>query len=673
LKKQFFWLIPFFAAVLFAQQPAVHTVNTAAALAPGDNLLVDGIPEVSMSLVDQAARYTDFRTASAFGWHPTQREMLIGTRFADTVQVHRIAMPGGAREQLTFFPDRISGASYHPHVGDYFIFSKDIGGGEWYQIFRFDVASGQTTMLTDGKSRNLGANWSNKGHRIAYASTRRNGADLDFYVMDPADKSTDKLLVENQGGGWGIADWSPDDKTLLVGEYVSVNESYVWLVDVATGHKTLLTPKGGEKISYHPIGFSADGKGIYVTSDKDYEFQRVAYIDLATKQPRYLTNFKFDVEDAQLSYNRKLLAFVLNENGLSTLHVLPLASISTGKGSVSVHLGGGEIELPKTPVGVIGALRWHENNQDLAFSINSSRSPSDVYSINIANRKLDRWTHSETGGLNTQNFAAPELVKWKSFDGLEVSGWLYMPPATFTGKRPVIVNIHGGPEGQSRPTYLARNSYYINELGIAMIYPNVRGSEGYGKTFIAMDNGFKREDSYKDIEALLKWIKQQPNLDGNRIMITGGSYGGHMTLAIATRYNDMIACSVDVVGMSNLVTFLEHTEPYRRDLRRVEYGDERDPKMREFLEGIAPMNHVKNITKPIMVVAGANDPRVPKSEADQIVAALKQQSTPVWYLAAKDEGHGFAKKKNADFQFYSTVGFVKKYLLGGTGPETAGK
>jgi dipeptidyl aminopeptidase/acylaminoacyl peptidase len=613
-----------------------------------------------MAIVDQASRYTDFRTASVFDWHPKQHEMLVGTRFGDTVQVHRVTMPGGARTQLTFLPDRISGAQYHPHVGDYFIFSKDIGGGEWFQLYRFDVASGDITLLTDGKSRNLDVRWSNRGDRIAYASTRRSRGDLDFYVMNPADKSTDKMIVQNLGGGWSIADWSPDDKTLLIAEEISVNESYLWLVDVATGNKTLLTPKGGEKVAYQPIGFSADGKGIYVTSDKDNEFQRVTYIDLASKQPKYLTNDSWDVEDARLSYNRKLLAFVVNENGLSTLHTV---NLSIGKG----------IKLPQTPAGVIGSLRWHENNQDLAFSVNSARSPSDAYSINIATNRIDRWTTSETGGVNTQAFSEPRLVKWKSFDGKEITGWLYMPPAKFTGKRPVIVNIHGGPEGQSRPNYIARNNYFVNDMGIAMLYPNVRGSQGYGKTFIALDNGFLREGSYKDIEELLKWIKQQPNLDGARILITGGSYGGHMTLATATRYNDMIACSVDIVGMSNLVTFLEHTEPYRRDLRRVEYGDERDLKMHDFLETIAPMNHVKSVTKPMMVVAGANDPRVPKSEADQMVAALKAQNTPVWYLVGKNEGHGFSKKANADFQFYSTVLFIQKYLLGTTAGSTAGK
>jgi dipeptidyl aminopeptidase/acylaminoacyl peptidase len=433
---------------------------------------------------------------------------------------------------------------------------------------------------------------------------------------------------------------------------VSVNETHLFLVDVASAQKTPLTPADEKSVAYSPIGFSADGKGVYVTTDKDNEFQRVAYIDLATKQFKYLTNYPWDVEDAGLSWNRKLLAFTVNENGMSTLHVLDLAS-------------GKEMRLPKLPTGLIGALRWHENNKDLALVITSARSPADAYSIDITTQKLDRWTTSETGGLNAEAFVEPQLVKWKSFDGKEISGWLYMPNAQkFPGKRPIIVNIHGGPEGQSRPGFLGRSNYYMDELGVAMIFPNVRGSTGYGKTYVALDNGFKREDSYKDMETLLQWIKQQPNLDGDKIMVTGGSYGGHMTLATATRYNDLIACSVDIVGMSNLVTFLQHTELYRQDLRRVEYGDERDPKMHDFLEGIAPMNHVKDVTKPMFVVAGVNDPRVPKSEADQMVAALKEQGTPVWYLAAKDEGHGFAKKKNADFQFYATVLFVEKYLLG---------
>jgi dipeptidyl aminopeptidase/acylaminoacyl peptidase len=635
------------ASFCFAQEAVIR---------PNDALILENIPPIPASIAEKADRYTEYRTAQMWSWHPQKREMLMGTRFGDTVQVHSIAMPGGARTQLTFFGDRVQEASYHPHTGDYFLFRKDVGGGEWFQIFRFELASGETTMLTDGKSRNSEFVWSNKGDHIAYASTRRNGADLDFYLMNPADKASDKMVVENRGGGWTVRDWSPDDRTLLVENFVSINESYLYLVDVATGEKTELTPNATEKSFFAPVGFNADSKGIYVLTDKDNEYLRLAYMDLATKSLKYLTNYKWDIEsDAQLSWNRRYLAFSLNENGLSSLHVL---DTQTGK----------ELAIPKLPTGVISDLHWHENNRDLAFSLNSSGSPSDVYSVDVQTRRLDRWTLSETGGLNPQNFVEPKLITWKSFDGREISGWLYLPKAKpAAGKYPVAIVIHGGPEGQSRPLFLGRNNYLLNEMRVALIYPNVRGSIGYGKSFTQLDNGFLRENTYKDIGALFDWIDVQPELDAKRVMVTGGSYGGHMTLAVATRYNDRLACSVDVVGMSNLVTFLEHTEAYRRDLRRVEYGDERDPKMRAYLEQIAPMNHVKEVTKPMMVVAGANDPRVPKSEADQMVKALEANGTPVWYLAAKDEGHGFAKKKNADFQFYTTVLFMEKYLLGGDG------
>ena len=640
----------FLAGLLFLSLTPLSTAQEPA-IKPNDALILENIPPIPASIAEKAAKYTDYRTATMYGWHPMKREILIGTRFADTVQVHQVATPGAARTQMTFFGDRVTDASYQPHKGDFFLFRKDVGGGEWYQIFRFDVATGDVTMLTDGKSRNSEFIWSNKGDRIAYAGTLRNNADLDFYVIDPAAKPEPrKPLTENQGGGWQVRDWSPDDRTLLATEYISINESHLWAVDVASGTKKRLTPEG-EKVAYQPIGFSRDGKGIYVATDKDGEFQRLAYMDMAGGGLKYLNNEPWDVEEAALSEDRQSLAYVVNENGLSTLHVLDLKP-------------GKPRSLPKLPTGQITALHWSENNRDLAFSLNSAQSPSDVYSVDVQTAKLDRWTYSETGGVPSQNFVEPKLVKWKSFDGKEISGWLYAPkvkPAS--GKYPVVINIHGGPEGQSRPGFLGRTNYWINELGAVVIYPNVRGSTGYGKTFSQLDNGFLRENTYKDIGALLDWIGQQPDLDSQRVMVTGGSYGGHMTLAVATRYSSRLACSVDVVGISNLVTFLEHTESYRRDLRRVEYGDERDPKMRAYLESIAPMNHVKDITKPMMVVAGVNDPRVPKSESDQIVKSLEETGTPVWYLAAKDEGHGFQKKKNADFQFYTTVLFMQRYLL----------
>lgn len=623
-----------------------------AAIAPNENLVSEGIPAIPAALAETVDRYTQFRSASLSSWHPTRREMLISTRFADTPQVHLVKFPLGSRQQMTFFPERVGGATYQPTQGNYFVFSKDIGGNEFNQNYRYDFKTGDVTLLTDGKSKNSRGAWSNRGDRMIYTSTRRTGKDTDFYSIDPANPQSDRLLSTVEGGGWGGLSWSPDDRQLLIQEYVSVNESYLWLLDTQSGQKTLITPKGGkEKISYEGGVFSKDGKGLYVVSDRASEFSRLSYIDLATSQPTYLTSqIPWDVEDFDLSEDGKHLAFVTNEDGASVLHVLDTATRK-------------EISLPKLPVGLVYGITWHRNNQDLGFTLISARSTADVYSLNSVTNKVDRWTESETGGLNTSQFSEPELLRWKSFDDKSISGFLYRPPAKFTGKRPVMIDIHGGPEGQFRPVFLGRANYYLNELGVAMIFPNVRGSTGYGKTFLTLDNGFLREDSVKDIGALLDWIATQPDLDHDRILVTGGSYGGYMSLAVATHYSDRIRASIDIVGISNFVTFLERTEGYRRDLRRVEYGDERDPKMREFLLKISPVNNADRIRKPLFVIHGKNDPRVPLNEAEQIVATVRKNQVPVWYLMAKDEGHGFSKKKNVDFQFYATVTYVKETLL----------
>ena len=633
-----------FVTVVFAQSDEI---------VPNENLVVEGVPKIPASLADTVDRYTNFRGAFLTSWDPVKREMLILTRFADTNQVHRVSEPGGARTQLTFYPDSVANALYPPKQDNFFVFSKDVGGGEFYQLYRFDLGTGNVTLLTDGKSRNTGAVWSKNGDHLAYGSTRRTGNDVDLYVIDPANPKTDHMLAKLDGGGWQALDWSPDGAKLLAQDELSANESALWLVDTGSGGKTLLTPQPRMgTISYSGGQFSKDGRGFYTTSDRDSEFHRLTYIDLATKEPTYLTSqIPWDVEEFDLSDDGKTIAFVTNEDGYGVLHLMDTKSKEVKT-------------VPNIPKGIVSGVHWHKNSRDLGFDVSSARSTSDVYSLDTRTGKLERWTYSETGGLNTVDFSEPQLIHWKTFDEKSISGFLYRPPTKFTGKRPVIIQIHGGPEGQFRPGFLARNNFYLNELGIAMIFPNVRGSTGYGKTFLAADNGFNREGSYKDINSLFDWIATQPDLDSSKVLVTGGSYGGFMTLAVATNYNNRICCSVDIVGPSNLVTFLEHTSGYRQDLRRVEYGDERDPKMREFLEQIAPANKAKNITKPLFVIAGKNDPRVPASESQQMVDVVRKNGTPVWWLLAKDEGHGFRKKKNQDFQFYATVIFVKQYLLG---------
>ena len=648
------WWLAALAALVPALAAQAQDARAApATLQPPANLRAEGIPAIPASIAESVGAYTEFRTASFAGWHPSRREMLILTRFGDTNQVHEVRMPGGARRQLTFFPERITSASWPRRSGDYFVFTKDRGGDEFWQVYRTDVATGTTTLVSDGgRSQNSLGPWSHQGDRLAFSSTRRNGVDRDIYVMDPRDPASARLVLELKGGGWGALDWSPDDKQLVVIEYVSVNESYLWLVDVASGERRLLTPKGGKvPVAYDGAQFSQDGKGLYVTTDRDAEFMRLAYLDLATGQHRYLTtDLNWDVEGFDVAPDGRSIAFVTNEDGASVLHRI---DAETGR----------PMPVPKLPVGVVGGLEWHESGRELGVSVSSARSPSDVFSVDFAEQRVTRWTESETGGLNAAAFAEPEIVRWKSFDGRTISGLLFRPAARFAGPRPVVINIHGGPEGQSRPSFLGRNNYLIDQLGVAVLFPNVRGSTGFGKTFAKLDNGRLREDSVKDIGALLDWIRTRPDLDAKRVMITGGSYGGYMTLASATKFDDRIRASLSVVGISNFVTFLENTEEYRRDLRRVEYGDERDPRMREFLLGISPLNHAQKISKPLFVVQGKNDPRVPWTESEQMVATVRGKGGPVWYLLAEDEGHGFAKKRNQDFQFYATVAFMQAHLL----------
>jgi dipeptidyl aminopeptidase/acylaminoacyl peptidase len=403
-------------------------------------------------------------------------------------------------------------------------------------------------------------------------------------------------------------------------------------------------------VHYGSPKFSPDGRSLYVISDRDSEYRHVALIDLAPGRERALaTNLKFDVDEIAISAAAKRLAFVTNEGGA---HVLRFLDLATRK----------ETPRPALVSGVISGLRWRKDGSEIAFTHASARSPGDVFSYDVGAHRVTRWTNGNSPSLNAAEFPEPRVIKWRSFDGREITGLYYHPPGRFEGVRPVVINIHGGPESQARAGFIGRNNYLVNELGIAVIYPNVRGSSGFGKTFLKLDNGRLREDSVKDIGALLDWIRGQPGLDADRVLVMGGSYGGYMTLACAVHFADRIAGAVSTVGISNFVTFLERTETYRRDLRRVEYGDERDPAMREFLESISPLTHVSRISKPLFVVQGKNDPRVPWTEAEQIVATLKKNGTPAWYLLGLDEGHGFRKKANADFQFYATVEFIRRTL-----------
>jgi dipeptidyl aminopeptidase/acylaminoacyl peptidase len=619
---------------------------------PPPSIVAEGVPEIRPEVVRKLARYQNVRTASFASWHPTRREMLIATRFGETPQIHYLRNPGGARTQVTFFPEPVPTGRFSPTGKEWFVFPMGEGGAEFFQLYRFDMATGEHHLLTDGKSRNLMGPFSNRGDRLAYTSTRRNGRDTDIYTMNPGDPSSAKMVYE-AAGNWSPQDWSPDDTKLLIVKVVSINETYPHILDIATGRVEPLLAPSKEKVSYSGAKFSRDVKSIYLTTDLDSEFLRLSSLDVSSKKITPLTShIPWDVVDFDLADDGSALAFVTNEDGIGKLHLLDTATKKP-------------LPIPKLPVGQVLGVRFHKSLPEIAFGMVGAKVPTDVYSLNYKTGQVTRWTSSETGGLNPSNFPETELVHYPTFDSVEgkrrmIPAFVTKPVAKFNGPYPVLIEIHGGPEGQSQPGLNA--SYLVNEVGIAVIRPNVRGSSGYGKTYLKLDNAEKRLDSVKDIGALLDWIAKQPDLDAKRVAVAGGSYGGYMTLASVVEYSDRLRCGIDVVGISNWVTFLKNTQAYRQDLRRAEYGDERDPKMRDLLETISPLNNVAKIKVPLLIVQGRNDPRVPLSESQQMLKKLRDQGNTVWYIEGKDEGHGFAKKVNRSYQQWAEIEFLEKFL-----------
>jgi dipeptidyl aminopeptidase/acylaminoacyl peptidase len=621
-------------------------------IVPNENLIVENIPEISKDLANQVKKYSEARGASLAAIHPLKDELIISTRFGLTNQLHKVDRPMGSRKQITFFDEPLGNGQYEPTQGNYLIYSKDVGGNEFGQLYKLDLKTLKSTLLTDGgRSQNGGVTWKKDGSGFYFTSTKRNGGDRDIYYMNPNDPKSMQLILEVKGGGWGISDVSKDGNQLLIREYISANESFIWHFDVPTKKLTELTDRKQKSVVQTGATFSAKSNEIFFITDRDNEFQRLATMDVTTKKLAYITSsIPWDVENYVLTEDKSKMVFSTNEGGLNKLYVM-----NTNTTQFS--------EVPNLPIGLIGGFNFSKTTQSLFFTQSTSSSSSDVYQLDFLTNQIVQWTESELGEMQPEDLSKPQYIEWSSFDKMKISGFYYPAASKFIGKRPVLINIHGGPEGQSMASFSGSNSYYTNEMGVALIFPNVRGSSGFGKTYIAKDNGFLREDSVKDIGALLDWIAQQPELDKDRIMIMGGSYGGYMTLATAFHYADRIRCSVDIVGISNFNTFLKNTEEYRRDLRRVEYGDERNEKMYAFLEKISPLNNTDKIKKPMFIIQGTNDPRVPVTEATQMRDKLKAQGNTVWYLEAKDEGHGFRKKPNVDYQRLAVIKFMETYLI----------
>ncbi len=614
------------------------------------NIEAIGVPPIPGSLAREIQPYNNIYGLPLAGWNPARQEIWL-KGLSSVTWISRVSSPGATPETSAIYiqSSGIYDIYFQPQ-GKYLAYTRDANGNEAFQLYLYEIGAGNSTLLSDGKSRNTEPVWSKAGDKIVYSSTPSGGTGVNLRLLSPLDPKTDRLLEKSSGSYLKAYDWSPDDKAIVYCDFTSNTASSLWLIDVTTGKKLLLSEKSDTSELYDFPQFSKDGKRVYVVTDHDSDFRRLAYIDLASRKISYVpSSGQWDVEEFQLSPDGRTVAFITNEDGLSKLHLFDL-------------LDNKELPVPPLPVGIISDPKWNRASTDLAFNLKSPRSPNDVYSVNVRTAKVGHWAKSVTNGLDTSKFSEPELIHWPTFDKRTLSGFLYRPPAKFTGKRPVIIDIHGGPEEQHRPSFLYSENYLVNELGIAKIYPNVRGSSGYGKSFLRLDNSLQREDAVKDIGALLDWIKLQPDLDAERVLVEGVSYGGYLALSTAWAYGDRIRATISDSGISNLASFVEHTEGWRRDLQRSEFGDERDPKVREFMERTAPLSNAQKIKKPLLIIQGLNDPRVPAGDAERLVAATKDR-VPVWYILAKDEGHGFVKQANRDYRLHASILFVKEFLL----------
>jgi dipeptidyl aminopeptidase/acylaminoacyl peptidase len=609
------------------------------------SLVLENIPPTPPALAGSLRRWENARAAVFEDWL-ADGSMLIATRFGQTSQIHRVAAPGAAREQVTFYDEPVADARARPGRADRFLFRRDIGGAEYFQIYLASLA-GPAEAITLPGTRNQAPIFSPDGTEIAWASVVKGQADYDIWVMRADDEASRRVAFHGTGESDPEA-FAPDGKSLVFRQEISAASQKLFLLDVATGAVKEINPSA-EEIAYGRPHFTADGKALVLTSNQGGEFSRLIRLDLASGVSTPIgEKLDWDIEAVDLSPDGKWLAYTVNEDGLSTLRL--------GKPA-----GGPAKAVTGLPRGVIDTVKFSPDSKRLAVNLESATQPLDVWSVEPATGKLERWTRSETGGLDSASLVDARLIHYPSFDARSIPAFLY-EPKTHKDRLPVIISIHGGPEGQERPGFRPTDQYWVTELGAALITPNVRGSDGYGRTYLALDNGMKRQDAIKDIGALLDWIATRPELDPTRVVVSGGSYGGFMTLSVYATYGDRLAGAYDVVGMSNLVTFLEHTEAYRRDLRRVEYGDERDPAMRQYMEDTAPLNNTGKMTKPLFVVAGRNDPRVPYTEGEQLIAKVRAQGGDVWYMLANDEGHGFRKKPNRDAQRAAETLWFEKVL-----------
>lgn len=565
------------------------------------------------------------------------------TNQSSVTQVYKL-LPTGWPDQLTFFPDGISFYTL-ARDGKWIIAGAAWGGSEETNLHLVEVATGRTEPLTNVKDVQIADPlWSYDGTKVYYRSNEANGKDFHVFELDVVTRAKRPVLAQEGYNTPNII--SKDGKWLVTAKFPSNVDADLYLLNLQSGAVEHLTPHEGNAL-YRAAAFAPDNSFIYAISNANKEgVSRRATIDLASKTLSFLDEgTKWDVEGITFSDDMSRMGWMVNEDGYGRIHLWDMTSNTA-------------VPAPALD-GVIDGGSFIGNDA-VIISYNSATSPSDCWRWNIKNSKLTQLTYAVSAGIDRSIFVKPELLKFPSFDGLQISGFLLMPPGKKKGDRvPMIISAHGGPESQYRPTFARSFQYYaLNGFGVFALNP--RGSSGYGRDFLDMDNYKDRWKSVKDYEEATKWLASEGYADPTRIAITGGSYGGYMTLACITSSPDLYAAACDQVGIANFVTFLKNTAAYRRHLRESEYGPLSDS---AFLWEISPVSQVQKVKTPLLIIHGENDPRVPVGEARQMAKAISERGGIVDTLIFPDEGHGVAKRPNQLIQYRRIVDFFKKYLL----------
>lgn len=594
------------------------------------------------------ARYMEVRSAYGATFAHDDSAMYFLSTLSGMPQVWRQVRGVPWPQQITFFSDRVMDVAASP-TEPLLCVAADEGGTERAQIYLMDLEGLEIRNITNDSAHiyQPGA-FSPDGKRLSYCSNRRNGRDFDVYVYD-LEQDRYSLVHESANTNYASA-FHPDGKRLLLARHYTNLNHDLFLVDIETGELDLLTPHDGEALFDSPR-FSADGERLFIITNRDSEFTRVAAIDLASKALTWLTPDEWDCECLSMSADKMYLSYSRNEDGASKLYVADLAQ-STEEALKMVE------GLPALPAGVIMMSAWNRGGRTMALSLSSPVHATEIWTLDVDGKRVERATYASISAVPQSAYVSPELVHYPSFDGLSIPAYYYRPQHS-EGPCPVVVYVHGGPESQSRNSFNSIVQYFVNQ-GYAVFVPNVRGSMGYGKTYVHLDDVRKRMDSVADLAKAVDWLVAEGNAKRDAIAVMGGSYGGFMVLAAVTHHPDLWAAAVDIVGIANLRTFIENTSAYRRHLRECEYGTVAEDGA--FFDEISPIHHVDKIAAPMMVIHGANDPRVPIGEAEQIVDALQARNHPVTYMRFKDEGHGVVKLGNRIAAYGAIAEFLQQYM-----------